>query len=45
MITGMERRLKDMEGILAILSIFVILLGIIFIFAYKNKKEFEKLEY
>jgi hypothetical protein len=37
-----------MEGILAILSIFVILPGIIFTFAYKNKKnknELKKLEY
>lgn len=37
-----------MEGIIAILSIFVIMPGIVFTFAYKNKKnkiELKKLEY
>jgi hypothetical protein len=37
-----------MEGVIAIISIFVILPGIIFTFAYKNKKnktELKKLEY
>jgi aminopeptidase C len=37
-----------MEGILSILSIFVVLPGMIFTFAYKNKKnkhELKKLEY
>jgi cell shape-determining protein MreC len=37
-----------MEGVVAILSIFVILPGMIFAFAYKNKKnknELKKIEY
>jgi hypothetical protein len=45
---GTKRRLKYMEGLLAILSIFVILPGMILTFAYRNKKnknELKKLEY
>jgi hypothetical protein len=47
-INGIKRRHKYMEGLLAILSIFVILPGMILTFAYRNKKnknELKKLEY